>query len=101
MRKLIMVAALAGFAGTAQAQTPPLNTSGVGIDRDGKCWVRGPANELTQVAPKLGTAVAVTSATQVLAKGVWLVVSSTGTATVVVSDGTAQTGVASGNAYPV
>ena len=100
MRRFI-IAAVAVFGSVAYAQTPPLKTSDVAIDAAGKCWVRGPANVLTEVPPVLGTAVPVTSATQVLAKGVWIVVSSAGVATVVVSDGTAVTGVAAGSAYPV
>lgn len=100
MRRFI-IAAVAVLGSAASAQTPPLKTSDVAIDGAGRCWVRGPANVLTEVPPTLGTPVAVTSATQVLPKGVWIVVSSAGAATVVVSDGTAVTGVASGNAYPV
>lgn len=102
MKRLVVALAVLGSAAYAQAPqpVPPLSTQGVGIDRNGICWVQGPANEVRQVAPKPGTPVAITSATQILAPGVWLVVSGSNV-TVVVSDGTAVTGVASGNAYPV
>lgn len=99
-RILVILTVFAG--GTAYAQMPPLKTSDVVYDAAGKCWVRGPADALIEVAPILGTPVTVTSATQILPRGVWIVVNSaSGTATVVVSDGTAVTGVAAGSAYPV
>lgn len=102
MNKIIII--LLALAGTAYAQTPspdgPLKTSDVGIDRSGTCWVRGPANTLKQATPTLGTAVPITSATQILALGTWIIVSG-GTATIVSSNGSTQTGVASGNAYPL
>jgi hypothetical protein len=99
LKKTLIALAVLGVT-TAYAQTPPLKTGDVAIDAKGICWIGGPANKLTQVAPKLGTPVAITSATQVLPAGVWLIASG-GTATVVTSDGTAVTGVATGNAYPV
>ena len=97
--KCLMIIALGLVGAIAYAQTGVLNTKDVGIDSAGKCWHRGPANAMVEVPPVLGTAVTITSATQVLPKGNWLIVSGS-TATVVVSDGTAVTGVASGNAYP-
>lgn len=96
--KRALILAFIIISGTAFAQAPPLKTSDVGIDANGTCWVRGPANVLTQVAPKLGTPQSVV-ATTVLAKGVWIVVGA-GTAVVVVSDGTTVAGT-SGSAYPV
>lgn len=101
MNKFIIIA-LAVFGTAAFAQKAPLKTSDVAVDANGICWVRGPANVLMacKSVPVLGTPVAITSATQVLTAGTWIIVSG-GTATVVVSDGTAVTGVATGNAYPV
>lgn len=96
MRKILVV--LAVFAAQAvYAQTPALKTD-VEIDDAGKCRVRGPASTMNEVTPVLGAPVTVTSETQVLAKGVWIVTSSTDTVAVVISDGTAVTGVASGRA---
>lgn len=100
MKKIILAIALMGIAPLYAQPTGALNTSGVGIDSKGKCWKQGPANALTEVLPVLGTAVTITSATQVLTKGSWLIVTGS-TAHTLVSDGTTQTGVATGNAYPL
>lgn len=103
MKRMIIVALAVLGSAAAFAQTGPagaLKTSDVGIDTNGVCWVRGPANALVRVAPKLGAPVPIASATDVLPAGTWLVVSA-GTATVIVSDGSAVTGVATGNAYPL
>ena len=97
--------AFLGLAVFAQAQAPPepkgaLKTSDVGIDQTGVCWVRGPANELKPAGPFKASALTVTATTQ-LPAGTWLVISTTGAATLVVSaTGTTAAGVA-GTAYKV
>jgi hypothetical protein len=101
MKRIILILAILGSAAYAQQQpTPPLKTSDVGVDKNGVCWIRGPANVLTMCGPT-GAAMTVTAATILPTAGYWLVVSTAGVPTIVSADGTTTAAGAIGKAYPV
>jgi hypothetical protein len=94
MRKMILILALLAAPAYAAGPVGALNTKDIGLDQNGTCWKRGPANELHPCG-----GVTVTATTVLPIAGNWVVVTSAGVASVVVANGTSTQAGAAGTAF--